>query len=219
MRNLSLALSFLLLAACSAPKPKAAPPAPETLAPVDPGAEVADIGDAEFNISCMVTIAPGDRTPQMTVNEILDYKKSLSMVNADIAAPHPVSLPVTCAVLSKMNFPNTPVALMGRVFREVTPGVREEIGSFSTVAGAQATLLPKRPESSDAIWNFDALIGLAEAPASMLITAELTMLMTPPGTDENAIDPALTNVAAEFTTVEISNPVRINFTPATAGVS
>lgn len=223
MRLLTLALmTALVVTGCSNPKPKAAPSAASA-----PDAQASqldakvDIGDAEYNIACVVTIAPEHRDSNITVQELRDYKRKLSMVTVDVVDPVPSSLPITCSINSTMDFPENPVALKGRVFREITPGNREEIGSFNAVAGAKAMALPKREGQPDATWQFDALQGLSTAPESMLITAELTMLMTASGTQESTIDPNLTQVSAEFTTVEVSNPVRINLgvTPAATPVN
>lgn len=220
MRHTCLLLILAIaVTGCSNPKPKAAPPSPSTpnpaAEPVNTGA-ASDIGDAEYNISCVVTIAEEHRTPQFSVQELKDYKRNLSMVTVDVAGAAPPELPVTCTLKSTADFPNTPVALQGRVFREVTPGQREEIGSFTAVAGSKAMQLPKREGADPAVWSFNVLKGLAAAPSSMLITTELTMLLTAPGTDEASLDPTLASVSSEFTTVEISNPVRINFAAATA---
>ena len=91
------------------------------------------------------------------------------------------------------------------------------IGTFSLVAGANAKKLPKRGEGQPpAIWTFDALKGLDALPDSLLVTVETTLLLTAPGTDEAKLDPDTADVAADFRTVEISNPLRLNFKPDSA---
>ena len=206
----------VVLFACSGQPPKPAPAASPDAAPA-PVASAADdnaldIGDVEFAVSCVLTIAEADRAGGVTVKELKDYKKNLSMVTADYAGPRPATVPVTCHLESAANYIDTPVALRGRVFREVSPGDKQEIGAFTAVAGAMATDLPERGFGlPPAQWTFDAAQGLDSLPDSMLITVELTMLLTPPGTKELDLDPATVEVEASMRSVEISNPLRLNF--------
>lgn len=175
-----------------------------------------DIGDVESSIGCELTLAPEHAGSGWEITELRDHRKQLSMVTVTTTGAAE-SLKVQCTVTSVNTFPLTPVAIRGRLLREITPGAREPIGEFSLVAGAAAHELPERGEGQPpAIWTFDALAGLESVPESMLLTVETTLMQTPAGTDESALDAATAEVQAAYQTVELSNPLRVNLggTPA-----
>jgi len=210
---LALAGALVVLGACSSPKPAAAPsPAPDgnALLPQAATERLPDIGDVESSIGCELTLAPEHAESGWEVTELRDHRKQLSMVTVTTTGPAK-SLQVQCTVKSINTFSMTPVAIRGRLLREITPGAREPIGEFSLVAGAMAHELPARGNGlPPAIWTFDALAGLESVPESMLLTVETTLMQTPAGTDEASLDAATAEVQAAFQTVELSNPLRVN---------
>lgn len=210
----------VVIAGCSNPKPKAAPPlelppGQESAAAMQsPAEKVIDIGDVESSISCELNLAEADRAAGWKVTELRDTRKGLSMVTAELPAA-PETMPVTASIHSLAAFADTPVMVRGRLLREVNPGERVEIGTFSLVAGRWAESLPSRGENQPpASWSFNALEGLDTVPESMMLMVETTLVLTPFGTDETALDPETADTAEGFSTVELSNPLRINITPA-----
>lgn len=209
----------MLLGGCSSPQPAASSASSPDGGPhlPQPAAErLPDIGDVESSISCELTLAPEHAEAGWDVKELRDHRKQLSMVIVETSAPTE-SLKVQCTVTSVNSFPLTPVAIRGRLLREITPGAREPIGEFSLVAGARAQHLPARGEGQPpAVWTFDALAGLESVPESMLLTVETTLMQTPAGTDESTLDAATAEVQAAYQTVELSNPLRVNLGGAPA---
>lgn len=215
---ISTCLIAVCIAACSSPPPPAAKPLPhresggqaleETTTPGAP-----DIGDAEARIACALNVA-ADHPAEWQVRELKENRGGLAMVTVDIPAAVQPPLPVVCTLNSAADFADTPVVVTGRLLREVVPGQQEELGRFSAIAAAGATQWPKREGQEPAQWTFDALQGLADIPASLLLKVELTLMMTPPETDPAAIDANSVSVDDAHSAVEISNPLRINFAGA-----
>lgn len=203
----------MLLGGCSSPKPAASSaPSPDGGAALpQPAIErLPDIGDVESSVSCELILAPEHADAGWDVKELRDHRKQLSLVTVAASSPTE-TLKVQCTVTSVNSFPLTPVAIRGRLLREIAPGEREPIGEFSLVAGAMAHELPARGNDlPPATWTFDALAGLETLPDSILLTVETTLMQTPAGTDEATLDAATAEVQAAYQTVELSNPLRVN---------
>lgn len=219
MQRLALCAAALILAACSQAPPKPAGPLPQrpgegaAAEAVVGGAAGIDIGDAEYHISCSVTVPRTELPAGATIQELTGPRDEISMATLNVTGA-PAELLVTCAINAKENFAENPVVLRGRLFREITIGQREPLGEFTAIAGKDAMALNRGEGAPSARWQFNVLTGLQAPPETMLVTAELTMLMTPSGTDEATLDAQTASVTAEFETVELSNPLRINFNPA-----
>ncbi len=176
---------------------------------------VMTIGDVEGKTSVNATIPKELRGARVVVDELgTRSNEILAMCTVDLKPPYPDTLEATFTIRCKKQFKKRPVAARATIYREFAEGDREEIGAFHTVLGANS--MRYRPEEwlIDPKLQFrcDVLAGLNTVPETMLIYAEMEVLLMPEGTDENTLDPmAATVVDPADKSVISSNPLRINF--------
>jgi hypothetical protein len=158
-----------------------------------------DIGDAEAALRVTLTI-PKPVAANVGVEELRDMRQDLNMVTVNVAPPHPTRLDVDLTVKSSRDFAERPLAVRVSVLRDGQP-----IESQALVVAADAR---KDPFS----YTFDAMKGLAAAPATMLLYAQAEIVMLPAGTDAASVDPAAVTATPETTGSKVGNPLRVNFT-------
>jgi hypothetical protein len=173
------------------------------------------IGDVEGKTTLSATIPEAWRGPRIAVDELSTRSNEvITMATATIKPPYPASLEATFTISCKKQFTKRPVAARAKILRELDDGVAKEIGSFSTVLGSNNMRYQPSEWLIEPKLQFrcDVLAGLDSMPESMLVYAEMEVLLMPEGTDEGALDPLTATVAdpAEQSVIS-SNPLRINF--------
>lgn len=169
------------------------------------------IGDVESKVFMVADVAETSQGPNIEVDTLESRNERVQLRTINVAAPHPESLVIEFHLVSEQNFPDNPVAILGRIMRD-----DEAIGDFEAVLGAEAVRrLAVNPEELPSLYYyFDVLEGLDDIPETMLVVADLDAKLTPTGTEEATLDPASVAVASANRSVLRSNPLRINFLPA-----
>lgn len=208
-------LAGLCITACRpapppAPEPdlEPAPEAQEAALPTPKGEPPIEIGDVEAGISVFATLHPDVNTPEVQEVQLVTPKKVVTLSTITVTQPYPAELWLKFRVKASRNFVDRPVAVRASVLRD-----DEAIGSFSTVIGKYAAFTPgpDKPPAGPLEFKLDAMTGLGTPPETMLVHAEVEVLLLPEGTDETAVDPESAEVNSESRSIIASNPVRINF--------
>ena len=197
-----LALMLFSLAACKDMTPKKQPdsasPDAESKAAA-PEVKEADIGDAEYAIHIVGTLAESSTAATIKVDVMKDAMDRVNMVTITVAPPAPKPLMVSFKVTSKNAFEDSPVALRAKILRD-----GKEVDSFSTLLGADA----KTAEFEKSV---DVLNGLTAPPQTMLVSAQAEIVLLPKGTDPSKVDLNAAAGTQHTTGSVLSNPLRINF--------
>lgn len=205
-----LVLVLIVLAGCDAtPKPAGngsgggeAPPTVPVDAHGDDTAPV-DIGDVEAGIRVEVKVAEESEGPNITTDYLIDARQILNMATANVYLPHPEKLLLEMKTISKRSFEDSPVVFRAKVF--VGEGKnKREIDEFSGVFGAKAAF-------TNIAHTLDLMEHLDEIPESLLLIVQFDLLLMPKGTAEEGLDPDQLPGEASDSSMNVSNPVRINF--------
>ena len=216
--KLLAALSLLAFALCGCGEKAVVvselPEGTESLANAMPtDLEDLDAGDVEATVSIELTLDPAS-AQGVVAEELRNAKKKLNSLTLTASPRMPAELWTKIEVKTTETFASRPTVLRGNVYREVTPGNKEQIFSFQTVLDGFAS--PARRNKSTGPFfpiefRADMLKGLAELPTTMLVFAEVEAFMSPAGTDPASLDMATYTAGPESSGVLMSNPVRINF--------
>lgn len=172
------------------------------------------IGDVESQVYMTADIAEDAQGSNVEIDTLRSRNERVQLKTVTITPPFPDSLICSFHLASEQNFPDNPVAILGRVLRD-----DEEIGEFEAVLGAKAVrrrMLDDDKDLPSLEYHFDVLEGLEEVPETMLVLAEMDAKLTPTGTEEEGLDPATVTVREANHGILRSNPLRINFTQDTA---
>ncbi len=215
----ALTIFVLALSGCSEEKvsvPPAAGGSPTAAIPVVTDTEKVDVGDVEAKVALELTLESGP-VPGIAVEELRSAKQRLNSVTLTISDPKPAELWVKVALNSTDSFPARPVAVRGKVFREIGKNSKEELLSFLTILDAHTAPQHRLADGSGHPMEFrvDAIQGLGELPTTMLISATAQVIMSPTGTDPATIDPATYTSTPEDTGNLIGNAFRINYAGGT----
>jgi len=177
--------------------------------------DVLTIGDVEGNTTVEANIPQELRGVNLKVEELSTRSREVvTMATATVKPPYPESLEVRVVIHCKKQFRERPVAVRGTVYRELDNADREAVGTFQTVLGSNAVRYQEKDWLTEPPLQFsaDALAGLDTAPETMLVYAEVEVVLTAEGTDEATLDPATaTPPIPADASVMSSNPLRINF--------
>ena len=218
MKHLFSALCLLVLAAGCGKPAETGPPTKEAILPA--GSEKAgtvekkpfNIGDAEAQLMAEARLAAESvALPGVTEEPLVNAKDIINMNEVQVPAPYPPELWVLFKLRSNIHFNERPVAIRGRVLRDNQP-----ISYFSTVMGREAAKTEPQGKWPHE-FKVNVLAGLPQPPSSMLVIAELTLLLMPSGTDEDTVDPVNVVAPEEEMSVVLTNPVRIDFLAAPVG--
>lgn len=224
MKYLVLAVAAgLLFAGCGSDKAEA-PSAPAASAPAAEPASIVkiapelNVGDIEAKVEFELTPDPEAAAPGVTSEELRNQLSKLNMVTVTIDGNRPAELWLNIDLSTELEFPERPVAARGRLIRDLENGQKETIYTFETVFDENASARKRRVEGEYPLQHFraDALKGLAELPETMLIYAEMDVVMMPKGTDARTLFPATAKGAPEDETTLLSNPMRVNYIPGAA---
>ncbi len=224
MKYLAIAaLAGFVLIGCGkdATPPPGAPSNPEagaTPAPVVEMAPELNVGDIEAKLEFELTLDPESPVEGVTSEELRSSLKKLNMMTTTIDGVRPAELFLAIDMETQLEFPERPVAVRGRVVRDLENGQEETIYTFQTILDENASIRKRRVEGEYPPLHFktDALQGLAEIPETMLLHAELDIVIMPEGTDPKTLDPSTAEGASEDTAIILSNPMRINYIPGAA---
>ncbi len=211
----ALTVFVLALSGCGEEKvtvPPAAGGSSTAAIPVVSDTEKVDVGDVEAKVSLELTLEGGP-VPGIAVEELRNAKQRLNSVTLNVSDPKPAELWVKVALSSTDSFASRPVAVRGKVFREIGKDSKEELLSFLTVLDAHTAPQHRLADGSGHPMEFrvDAIQGLSVLPPSLLISATAQVIMSPTGTDPATIDPATYTNTPEDTGNLIGNAFRINY--------
>lgn len=215
--KLFAALSLLAFALCGCGEKAVIvselPEGAESLAKAAPAdLDDLDAGDVEATVAIELTLDPAS-AQGVVVEELRNAKKKLNSLTLTASPRMPAELWTKIDVKTTETFAARPTVLRGKVFREVTPGAKEQIFSFQTVLDGFAA--PSRRKAGGEYFPIefrtDMLAGLSETPATMLVFAEVEAFMSPTGTDPASLDQATYTAGPEASGILMSNPVRVDF--------
>jgi hypothetical protein len=171
-----------------------------------------DPGDVEANVAVELTLDPASSL-QSVAEELRNAKKKLNSLTLTSAVQLPGQLWIKIHLKTTESFAARPAVLRGTLYREVTPGNKEAISSFQTVLDEFAAPARRQADRDYFPMEFraDILQGLATLPTTMLVSAEVDVLMAPLGTDATTLDPVTYTTDPDSMGVLLSNPVRVNF--------
>lgn len=176
-----------------------------------------EVGDVEATVDVELTLVPGS-TQGVAVEELRNAKQKLNSLTVSLSGSQPAELWIRALLKTNENFPTRPVALRGKVFREITKGSPEEVFTFQTVLDGFSSSNRRVADGKYFPMEFLADIRkeLPTLPSTMLVYAEVEVIMSPTGTDPTTIDPATYTSGPEDVGILLSNPVRINYDPIQA---
>ncbi len=211
----ALTVFVLALSGCGEEKvtvPPAAGGSTTAAIPVVSDTEKVDVGDVEAKVSLELTLEGGS-IPGIAAEELRSAKQRLNSVTLTISDPKPAELWVKIGLNSTDSFPSRPVAVRGKVFREIGKDSKEELLSFETILDGHTAPQHRLADGSGHPMEFrvDAIQGLAELPPTLLISATAQVIMSPTGTDPATIDPATYTNTPEDTGNLIGNAFRVNY--------
>ena len=211
----ALTMALLALSGCKEEKltvPPASGGADAPASPIVTDNEKIDAGDVEAKVGLELTMEVG-ASPGIVVEELRNAKQRLNSVTLTVIPPRPAELWVKILLNTTESFATRPVAVRGKVFREISKGSKEEILSFQTILDAHAAPHRRPADGSGYPIEFrvDALKGLVDLPATMLLSATAQVVMSPTGTDPATIDPATYTSTSEDTGNLLGNAFRINY--------
>jgi hypothetical protein len=223
MKYLALLLmASLCLASCgngSAPAPEnqgatpAAPAAPAATAEIVKIVPEKNVGDIEAELKRELTLDAETAPPGVTSEELRSQFQRLNLVTVNVEGPRPAELWFKIDLETQLEFVERPVALRGRLVREVAEGQKETVYSFKTVLDETASIRVRRVDGDYPPLHFrgEIMQGLTDLPETMLVYAEMDVVIMPKGTDPKTLDPETAQGSAEDTTTLLTNPVRLNF--------
>lgn len=211
----ALTIAVLALSGCKEEKLTVPPSSGGTSAPASPiltENEEIDAGDVEAKVGLELTLETGG-TPGILSEELRNAKQRLNSVMLTVIPPRPAELWIKVMLNTTENFATRPVAVRGKVFREIAKNHKEEILSFQTILDGHAAPHQRPADGSGYPIEFrvDALGGLADLPSTMLLSATAQVVMSPAGTDPAMIDPATYTSTPEDTGNLLGNALRINY--------
>ena len=176
----------------------------EPILPIDPG-------DIETQVFLEATVDEKAIPENVKVEEkLVSSKQHISMETVKVSAPFPKELPMTFSVVSDKAFPEVPVVLHAKIFRD-----KEQVNAFSTL------LLPDPPTSQAPPKPFEfrlnILEGVSAPPDTMLITVQAEVILLKKGTPRESINPETVKSTDGATGTMLGNPVRINFVQSGTG--
>lgn len=211
-------LLALLFSGCEVRRPVENPeaaPAVPLVAGTPGAAHVADIGDVEAELRIEGFLVDTD-TPAGVQAEYLETpKQTISLCTIEVSPPHPPELWLTFRVFPARYFDGQALAVRGIVFREQGMPA-EEAETIETFYALLAIPSDHLPIPEPYMIRVNAFSGLESLPVTMLIHAEMEVLLLPRDTDAAEVNPATVVVDAGRTTGMLSNPIRINITPGDA---
>lgn len=177
-----------------------------------------DIGDIEAGVDFQVTLDEANAPSNVSAENLLNQRKKLNLVTLTVNGARPAELWLNINLKTQLEFPERPVAARGRLIRELEEGVKETFFTFQTVFDANASTRMRRVEGDFPPQHFraDLMQGLSDLPESMLVYAEMDVVMMPEGTDPATLDPATASNTPEDEGILLSNPMRVNYIPGAA---
>ena len=162
-----------------------------------------NIGDIESQTQVQGLLAKESQTPSVTAKEEKSLKNTLTMCTVTVNPPAPAQLFVSFSVKipRELQKGSNVVVLRGQIMRDNKP-----IQPFSLIFGGNAA--PLDPAMA---FKADALKDLPAPIPSMLVHAQVDIVLLPEGTDATLVDIAQVTGDADHTSTIMSNPVRINF--------
>jgi len=216
-------LTGILIAGCGSDQP-----APANLLdapPADPAPAVffeaetrLDFGDVEATLR-MELLVPEEHIPEGSrVDELRTAFERLTAKTIDFNGPVPATLPLLLEVKTDTDFYKSPVALRGKLIREVAPGHREAIYAFNTLVDVPSFRRVEDPMEGahPAAFMMDCLVGLSEVPESLLLYIEAEAVLTAYGTDPESVDVETVAGGVDNSGTLLSSVLRINFSPPVA---
>lgn len=179
--------------------------------------EKVEVGDVEAKVELELTME-AESTLNLAAEELRDTRKKLNFLTINAAGPRPAEVWIKVYLKTVDKFDTRPSAVRGKVYREITKGNREEIGSFQTILDGFASKGYRKEGGQYYPIEFrtEILKGLTALPETMLVFAEAEVYMSPTGTDPASIDAATYTTGPEDLGHLLSNPIRFNYNPIPA---
>ncbi len=189
----------------------------ETPAATEPASgHVIDIGDVEMAI--FVQAAPKLGMPNVDVKNYETIDNLIRLSKVTVSPPYPDTLPVKYTLEAKPGLLESAVIVLHLAVlrQEDDSGEPAVMKRFSAVVPGRDA--PASQKDWPMTFTVDAMEGLPEPPDTLLLTVSGELLLMPPDTEPDTIDPK----AADQTAIDASkalraNPVRIDFAPVEAG--
>jgi len=156
-----------------------------------------DIGDVEAAVSIEGVLAEKSQAPNVAVDELVSMRGDLDMTTVTVAPPYPEELWITFRVTSDKTFKERPVVLRAKVEQDGRIAER-----LLVVLDAESTKTPGET-------TVEVMSHVQGPPKAILLHAQGEVFFLPEGAD-----PQTVAIPPEETGAVLSNPVRINFTPA-----
>ncbi len=189
----------------------------ETPAATDPpSGHVIDIGDVEMAI--FVQAAPNLGMPNVDVKNYETIDNLIRLSKVTVSPPYPDTLPVKYTVEAKPGLLQSAVVVLHLAVlrQEGDSGEPAVMKRFSAVvAGSDA---PAGEKDWPMTFTVDAFEGLPEPPDTLLLTVSGELLLMPPDTEPDTMDPEAADQTAINTSKAVrANPVRIDLETVDAG--
>lgn len=190
--------------------------APAAEATADSGSATADsdlnidIGDITYGVYANIEFVNSNVRPNILIERLSSprFDQRTQSLKIDIRPPRPEAVPLVLVLGSTRYLPGHTVRMKIHVYRQYTNAqgeeVTEEIRTTEHILGEDRFVRASYYE------EFDALAGLAEKPATLLVFAELEAWLFR-FTDVNTFDSETADYeSAEYKRYNGFNPVRIN---------
>lgn len=217
-----LLTTALIFAGCGGSESAPAPETREAAATVDRAAalpaKAKTIGDLEAEVDFELTLDEETAPPGVTMESLRSQRKKLNMVTVTVPGARPDALWLSIDLGTRLSFPERPVVASGRLIRDLENGQEETLFTFETIFDENASRSARREEGDYPPQHFRAevLQGLEEMPETMLVYAEMDVVITPRNVDPAGVDPAADKGDPEERGTLVSNPLRVNFEPGDA---